>query len=95
VKNIPHLNMSLHIGDIKVKDNVICKNVNLNSTKTVKKHSNKRSLSTCHHCGITGHIRPKCPQLQAQKSKVQRELPTKATSGTLPPTAHQPPRHQR
>jgi hypothetical protein len=38
------------------KDFVICKNANLNSTATVKKHSNKRSMPICHHCGIIGHI---------------------------------------
>jgi hypothetical protein len=80
---------------IKGKGNVIGKNDNYNSTENVKKHSNKRSLPTCHHCGITCHIRPKCPQLQAKKSKVQKELPTRATSGTLPPTTLQAPRHQQ
>jgi hypothetical protein len=77
-----------HRRHIKGKGNVICKNANHNSTKNVKKHSNKRSLPTCHHCDITDHI-------QAQKSKVQRELPAKATSGTLPPTTVQAPRHQQ
>jgi hypothetical protein len=77
------------------KDFVICKNAKLNSIETVKKHSNKRSLPTCHHCGITGHIWPKYPHLQAQKLKVQRKLPTKATLGALPLTTHQAPRHQR
>jgi hypothetical protein len=81
----------LHRKHIKGKGSVICKNANLKSIKIVKKHSNKRSLPTCHHCGITGHIRPKCPQLQAQKSKVQRELPARATSCTLPSTTHQAP----
>jgi hypothetical protein len=75
-----------HRRHIKGKGNVICKNANHNSTEYVKKHSNKRSLPTCHHCSITGHIRPKCPQHLAQKSKVQKKLPTRATSGTLPPT---------
>jgi hypothetical protein len=56
LKNLPHPNMSLHIGDIKGKDSVICKNANLKSTETVKKHSNIRSLPTCHHCSITDHI---------------------------------------
>jgi len=51
-------------------------------------------MTTCHHSGITGHIRPKCPQLQARK-KAQRKLPTKTTSGTLPSTGHQVPWHQR
>jgi hypothetical protein len=45
-----------HRRHIKGKDNVICKNANLNSAETVKKHSNKRNLPTCHHCGITDHI---------------------------------------
>jgi len=82
-----------HRRHIKGKSNVICKNVNHNSAENVKKHSNKRSLPTCHHCSITGHIRSKCPQLQ--KLKVQRELPTRATSGTLPSMVHQVPRHQQ
>jgi hypothetical protein len=84
-----------HRRHIKGKSNVICKNTNHNSAKKIKKHSNIRSLPTCHHCGITGHIRPKCPQLLAQKLKVQKELPTRATSGTLPPMALQAPQHQR
>jgi hypothetical protein len=52
-----------HSRHLKGKDNVICKNANHNFVENVKKHSNKRSLPTCHHCGITGHIRPKCPRL--------------------------------
>jgi hypothetical protein len=84
-----------HRRQIKGKDNVICKNANYNSAENVKKHSIKRSLPTCHHCGITGHIRPKCPQLQTQKSKVQKEQSTRATSGSLPPTTLQAPRHQQ
>jgi hypothetical protein len=52
-----------HRRHIKGKGNVLCKNANHNSAENVKKHSNKRSLPTCHHCGITGHIRPKCPQV--------------------------------
>jgi len=54
-----------HRRHIKGKGNVICKNANYNSIENLKKHSNKRSLPTCHHCGIIGHIRLKCPQLQA------------------------------
>jgi hypothetical protein len=82
-----------HRRHTKGKGNGICKNANYNSAENVKKHSSKRSLSTCHHCSITGHIRLKCPQLQAQKPK---KLPTRATSGsTLPPTALQAPRHQQ
>jgi len=48
-----------HRRHIKGKDNIVCKNANHISAEKVKQHSNKRSLPTCHHCGITGHIRPK------------------------------------
>jgi hypothetical protein len=80
-----------HKRHIKGKGNIICENSNLKFVETVKKHFNKRSLPTYHHCGITGHIQPKCPQLQAHKTKVQRKLPTKATLGTLPSVAHRAP----
>jgi hypothetical protein len=83
-----------HRRHIKDKGNIVCKNANHISAEKVKQHSNKRSMTTCHHSGITGHIRPKCPQLQARK-KAQRKLPTKTTSGTLPSTGHQVPWHQR
>jgi hypothetical protein len=84
-----------HRRHIKCKGNIVCKNANHISVEKVKQHSNKRSLPTCHHCGIIGHIRPKCPQLQAQKKKAQRKLPSNTTSGTLPSVGHQVPRHQR
>jgi len=84
-----------HRRHIKGKGNIVCKNANHISAEKVKQHSTKRSLPTCYHYCITGHIRPNCPHLQAQKSKVQKELPTRATSGTLPPTALQAPRHQQ
>jgi hypothetical protein len=35
---------------------VSCENDNTTPAKC--KHSTKRSLPTCHHCGIVGHIRP-------------------------------------
>jgi len=82
-----------HRRHIKGKGNVICKNANHNFAENTKKHSNKRK-ATFHHCSITCHIRPNCPHLQAQKSKVQKELPTKATPGTLLPTTLQAPQHQ-
>jgi len=60
-----------HRRHIKGKGNIICKNENHISAEKVKQHSNKISLPTCYHCGITGHIQPKCPHLQAQKSKLR------------------------
>jgi hypothetical protein len=46
----------LHRRYIKGKGNIVCKNADHISTEKVKQHSNKRSLPTYHHCGITGHI---------------------------------------
>jgi hypothetical protein len=57
--------VSPHRRHIKGNDIVICKNANLKFAETINKHSNKRRLPICHHCGITGHVRPKCSQLQA------------------------------
>jgi len=84
-----------HRRHIKGKGDIVCKNDNHIFAEKVKQNFNKRSLPTCHHCGIIDHIRPKCPYLQAQKTKVQKELPTRATSGTLSPTTIQAPRHQQ
>jgi len=33
---------------------------NDNTTPAKSKHSKERSLPTCHHCGMVGHIRPNC-----------------------------------
>jgi hypothetical protein len=52
-----------HRRHIKGKDNIGCKNANHIFAEKVKQHSNKRSLPTCHHCGIIGHIRSICPHL--------------------------------
>jgi hypothetical protein len=84
-----------HNRHIKGKGNIVCKNANHIFAEKVKQHSNKRSFPTCHHCGITCHIRPKCPQPQAQKKKAQRKLPSETTSCTLPLAGHQVPRHQQ
>jgi len=37
---------------------------NDNTTPVKSKHSTGRSLLTCHHCGMVGHIRPNCSQLK-------------------------------
>jgi hypothetical protein len=55
---------------------------------------NKRKPLICHHCGLSGHIRPKCQLLHAQKLKVKKEPPRKATFDTRPLKEHQAPQHQ-
>jgi hypothetical protein len=37
---------------------------NDNTTPAKSEHSTERSLPTCHHCGMVGHIRPNCGQLK-------------------------------
>jgi hypothetical protein len=41
---------------------------------TQKPHSVRRSF-ICHHCGLSGHFRPQCSLLKAQKAKAKREVP--------------------
>jgi len=50
------------------KNFVLCKNANLKIAKPTKKHFSKRSQPTCHHCGVTGHIRPHYHQIRHKKS---------------------------
>jgi hypothetical protein len=37
-----------------------------------------------HHCGLSGHIRPQCSLLKAQKAKAKKEVPRQAWYGTVP-----------
>jgi hypothetical protein len=47
--------------------------------KTVKGASDKnfKSIPTCHHCGISGHIRPNCFQIRSQKPWDKLHVPRK------------------
>jgi len=47
-----------------------------------------------HHCGLSGHIRPQCSLLKAQKAKAKKEVPRQALYGTVPAAQHQTPWHQ-
>jgi hypothetical protein len=61
----------------------------------VKKQSKSRSLHTCHHFSIIGHIRPHCPQIHFQRSWTKKHDPKKGKSGTKPSMAHHAPRKMR
>jgi hypothetical protein len=76
------------------KDQDVKKNSKSKYVPPHKRQPTQRFVPTCHHCGINDHIRPKCPQLQALKSKVKKELPKKVTSGTPPLKVHQASRQQ-
>jgi len=57
---------------------------------TQKPPSIRKSL-ICHHYGLSGHVRPQCSLLKAQKAKVKKEVPRQANHGTRPLTQHQTP----
>jgi hypothetical protein len=61
-------------------------------TKYVPPHRRQptqKFVPICHHCGMSGHIRPKCPHILVQRSKVKKELPKKDFASTKPPMKHQ------
>jgi hypothetical protein len=44
-------------------------------------HKKFFSIPTCHHCGVSGHIRPNCFQIQSQKPLDKLHLPKKDELG--------------
>jgi len=64
------------------------------TAKATQKPPTIRRPPICHNCGLSRHIQPHCSLLKAQRSKVNKELPSQATSGTRPLARHQDPRHQ-
>jgi hypothetical protein len=60
---------------------------------TQKPHSIRRSL-ICHHCGLSGHVRPQCSLLKAQKAKAKKEVPRQANHGTRHMAQFQTPWYQ-
>jgi hypothetical protein len=58
-----------------------------------------RRSPICYHCRLSGHVRPQCSLLKAQRAKVKKEVPRQANFGTRPLAQYQnpwnqPPRHQ-
>jgi len=53
-----------------------------------------RKSPICYHCGLSGHVRPQCSLLKAQKAKVKKEVPRQANYGTRPLAQHQTPWYQ-
>jgi hypothetical protein len=79
----------------KRKSVITCENANIKSVVPVIKHSKSRSLPTCHHCGIIGHIRPHCPQVRSQRPQIKKHDPNKGKTCTRHPMTHHAPRHKR
>jgi hypothetical protein len=55
------------------KDFVICENANLKFAEPFKKHFSTQSQPTCYHCGVSGHIRPHCPQIRHQQPRIRKK----------------------
>jgi hypothetical protein len=51
--------------------------INGDVPSTQKPHS-IRKFSICHHCGLSGHVRPQWPLIKAQKAKLKKEVPRQA-----------------
>jgi len=60
------------------KNFVNCENANLKMVEHVMKHFSKQRQPTCHHCGVTGHIRSHCHKIRHQslgsRSKSQSQV---------------------
>jgi hypothetical protein len=70
---------------------ISCENANIKPAVPIMEHSKSRSLPTCHHCGITGNIRPQCPQIHSQKPQIKKQEPKKGKSGSNPSKPHHAP----
>jgi hypothetical protein len=66
-------------------------NANIKPIVFVMKHSKARSLPTCHHHGIIGHIRPHYPEIHSQKPQIKMQEPKKGKFGSNP---HHAPRQK-
>jgi len=86
LKTLFWLNMSLPMGDIYL---------NFKFAEPIKKHSNKQSQPTCHHCGTSRHIRPHCPQIRPQMPWIKKQEPKKGKPGSNPSKPHHAPRQKR
>jgi hypothetical protein len=60
---------------------------------TQKPHSIRRP-PICHHCGLSGHVRPQCSLLKAQKANAKKEVPRQADHGIRPAAQFQTPWYQ-
>jgi hypothetical protein len=67
--------------------------VNDDVSGTQKPHSIRRS-PICHHCSLSGHVRPQCSLLKAQKAKAKKEVPRQDNHGTRSAAQYQTPWYQ-
>jgi hypothetical protein len=61
---------------------------------SVQKPHSIRRPPICHHCGLSGHVRPQFSLLKSQKAKAKKEVSRQANHGTRPPAQFQTPWYQ-
>jgi hypothetical protein len=66
----------------------LCKNANLKIVKPIKKHFSKQRQPTCQICGVIGHIRPHCHQIQHQRPQIKKKEPKAGKSNSKPSKPH-------
>jgi hypothetical protein len=70
------------------KDFVTCESANLKFAEPFKKHFSKQSQPTCYRCGVSGHIRPHCPQIRHQQPSIKKIEQKTSKSSSKPSKAH-------
>jgi hypothetical protein len=73
----------------------ICENANLKFTESFKKHFIRQSQPTCFHCGVFGHIKLHCPQIQHQQPRIRKTEQKTGKSSSKPSKPHHAFRQQR
>jgi hypothetical protein len=51
------------------------KNIINGDISVIQKLPTIRRSPVCHHCGLSGHARPQCSLIKAQRTKVKKEVP--------------------
>jgi hypothetical protein len=70
--NIASASKSVFVKPEVAEPQNACENANIKLVVYVMKHSKSKSLPTCHHCGVIGHIKPHCPQIRTQKPRIKK-----------------------
>jgi hypothetical protein len=77
------------------QDFVLCKNANPQIAEHVKKHISKQRQPTCHHSGVTEHIRPHCHQIRHQKPRIKKQEAKTGKSNSKPSKPYHASRQKR
>jgi hypothetical protein len=79
-------NLSIHkvasvSHDMSVHRTMFIKLIMSHTQSIYRSKGVNQSIPTCHHCGVTGHIRPNCFQIRSQKPRNKTLTPRKDEPG--------------